>query len=189
MSPTSTSPLDRLAPRTQLVLVVALAVLACGWGVGMLVLQHRLVDMELAGRSFGGLASLFAGGSSRGTAWPGWAAAFFFVAAVLRIARGRPEPPAGRPRGGGEWTVSGMRAALRREYRLVRVALGAVDLLAMFDLGRAAVYVVASLTGDALARSDVVTVCVEAAGLVAAAVALTAWVLIFRRQLETWGAL
>jgi hypothetical protein len=82
-----------------------------------------------------------------------------------------------------------MRAALRREFRLVRAGLALVDLLAMFDAGRAAAYAIATATGDDVARADVVTVGIEAAGLVAAAAALTWWMLAFRRQLETWGAL
>jgi hypothetical protein len=180
-----TSLLDRLPPRAQLALVIIAALLAVGWGVGMLVLQHRLLEMEADGRVFSGVAAFFADGSSWATAWPGWAAAFFFLLSALRLVRGSPEPPAG----GERRTVTAMRSALRREYRLVRLGLGVVDVLAMFDLARAVAYAVASLTGDDVARASVVTVGVEAFGLLAAAVVLTWWMLAFRRQLETWGAL
>lgn len=180
--------LDRLPPRAQLVLVVLLSLLACGWGVGMLVLQHRLVERQQRGEALGAVSSFFADGSSWGTAWPGWAAAFFFLLSLVRLMRGSPEPPAGRPRG-GSWTAAEMRAALRREYRAVRVGLAVVDVLAMLDVGRALAYLVASLTGDAVARGDVVVVGVEAGGLVCAAVVLTLWMLRFRAQLESWGAL
>jgi hypothetical protein len=178
------SAVDRLPPRAQIALVVAVSLLAVGWGVGMLVLQHRLVEMQQEARPLGAVGSFFAEGSSWSTAWPGWAAAFFFALSLLRLVRGSPEPPLGRSQ-----TVAGMRSALRREYRVVRIALAVVDVVAMFDLGRALAYGVASATGDHVARSDVLTVGFEAAGLVAAAVVLTAWMLRFRTQLEGWGAL
>lgn len=180
--------LDRLPPRAQLVLVIGVSLLACGWGVGMLVLQHHLRDQQARGQVLGAVASFFADGSSWTTAWPGWAAAFFFALSLLRLLRGSPEPPAGRPRG-GSWTVTEMRVALRREYRVVRIALALVDLLAMLDLGRALAYAIAAATGDGVARSDVLTVGFEAGGFVLAATVLTAWMLRFRAQLESWGAL
>ncbi len=175
---------DRLPPRAQLALVVALLLLACGWGVGMLVLQHRLVERQQAGETLGAVPSFFADGSAWTTAWPGWAAAFFFLLSLLRLLRGAPEPPAGRAR-----SVQEMRHALRREFRAVRVGLALVDVLAMLDAGRAVAYGVAAATGDALARADVLAVAVEAGGLLCAAVVLTIWMLRFRGQLEAWGAL
>jgi hypothetical protein len=187
VSTSTTSLLDRLPPRAQLALVFLVVLLAGGWGAGMLYLQHRLLEIEANGRALNGVATFFADGSSWATAWPGWAAAFFFLLSVLRLVRGRPEPPAGRP--GREWTVAQMRAALRREFRLVRLGLAFVDVLAMFDAGRATAYAIAAGTGDATARASLVTVGVEAGGLVCAALALTWWMLAFRRQLETWGAL
>jgi hypothetical protein len=181
----TTSRLDRLPPRAQLALVLFVGLLAGGWGVGMLVLQHRLLEMQAEGRDLPGIADLFADGSSRSTAWIGWAAAFFFLLAVLRVVGGRPEPPAG----GEKQSVGEMRAALRREYRSVRIVLGVVDVVAMFDAARALAYAIGSATGDDVARANVVVVGVEAAGLVCAAAMLTWWMLAFRRQLETWGAL
>ena len=185
MSTPTTSLLDRLTPRAQLVLVVCVGLLAAGWGVGMLVLQHRLLEMEAEGRYLGGVPGFFADGSTWSTAWIGWAAAFFFLLSLVRVARGRPEPPVG----GEKQTVAQMRASLRREYRMVRLGLAVVDVLAMFDAGRAIAYAVASFTGDDVARASVLVVGVEAGGLVCAAALLTAWMLVFRRQLETWGAL
>jgi len=184
----TTSLLDRLPPRAQLALVCVVALLSVGWGAGMLALQHRLLEMEADGRVLNGIAGFFADGSSRATAWPGWAAAFLFLLSVLRLLRGSPEMPAGRP-SGKEWTVAEMRRALRREYRTVRLGLALVDLLAMFDAGRAAVYAIATATGDDVARANVVIVGVEALGLLVAAAMLTWWMLAFRRQLENWGAL
>jgi hypothetical protein len=182
--PVRTAWIDRLPPRAQLALVVLVTAIAGGWGVGTLVLQHRLVEMQQRGTALNALESFFADGSSWSTAWPGWAAAFFFFFSVLRLMRGNPEPPAGRHRG-----VAEMRAALRREYRVVRLALALLDLLAMLDLGRALTYGIASATGDAVARSDVLTVAAESGGLICAALLLTAWMLRFRAQLESWGAL
>lgn len=185
-APSTTSTLDRLPPRAQLVLVGVVALLAAGWGVGMLVLQHRLLEMEANGRNLSGVAGFFADGSSHLTAWPGWAAAFFFFLSALRLARGTPEMPAGL---GRETSVGEMRRALRREFRAVRLGLAAVDVLAMFDAARAVAYAIASATGDEVARASLVTVGVEAGGLVVAAATLTWWMLAFRRQLETLGAL
>jgi hypothetical protein len=71
----------------------------------------------------------------------------------------------------------------------VRLGLAVVDVVATFDAARCVVYVIASGTGDDVARASLVTVGVEAAGFVCAAAALTWWMLAFRRQLETWGAL
>jgi hypothetical protein len=181
---TDASPVDRLPPRAQIALVGVVSLLAVGWGVGTLVLQHRLVEMQAQGQVLNPVASFFADGSTWSTAWPGWAAAFFFLLSFLRLTSGSPEPPVGRAQ-----SVAGMRAALRREYRVVRVALAVVDVVAMFDLGRALAYSLATATGDHVARSDVVTVGVEAGGLLCAALVLTAWMLRFRTQLENWGAL
>ena len=188
MSTSTTSPLDRLPPRAQLALLGVTVLLAAGWGAGMLRLQHRLLEMEADGRVLHGVPGFFADGSSWATAWPGWAAAFFFLLSVVRLLRGNPEPPVGRP-SGKEWTVAEMRSALRREFRLVRVGLAIVDVLALFDAGRAAAYAIATATGDDVARSNLITVGVEAGGLVCAAAVLTWWMLAFRRQLLRWGAL
>jgi hypothetical protein len=185
VSPSEASLLDRLPPRAQLALVIVVVLFAAGWGTGMLVLQHRLLEMEANGRVLTGVPGFFADGSSRATAWIGWAAAFFFLLSLLRLLRGNPEPPAG----GEKRTAAAMRAALRREFRVVRLVLALVDVLAMFDSGRAVAYAIASGTGDDVARANLVVVGVEAGGLVFAAVLLTAWMLAFRRQLETWGAL
>ena len=185
MSSSEASLLDRLPPRAQLALVVVVVLLAAGWGTGMLVLQHRLLEMEADGRVLSGVPGFFADGSSRATAWIGWAAAFFFLLSLLRLVRGNPEPPAG----GEKRSAAEMRAALRREFRLVRLVLGLVDLLAIFDAGRAVAYAIATGTGDDVARANLVMVGVETGGLVVAAALLTAWMLAFRRQLETWGAL
>jgi len=176
--------IDRLPPRAQLALVVLIGVLAAGWGTASLVLQHRLVEMQQQGRVLGAVEAFFADGSSWATAWPGWAAAFFFLLSVLRLLRGNPEPPLGRAQ-----SVHAMRTSLRREYRVVRVALALVDVLAMLDLGRLGAYVVGTVTGDAVARADVLTVAAESLGLLCAAVLLTVWMLRFRAQLESWGAL
>lgn len=176
--------LDRLPPRAQLALVLVLTLFAGGWGVGALVLQHRLVEMRGRGEDAGALGSFFADGSTWSTAWPGWVAAFFFALSLLRLVRGSPEPPIGR----GE-SVHDMRTSLRREYRVVRVGLAVVDVLAMLDLGRLLAYAIAAATGDAVARDDLLTVAWEAAGLLLAATLLTLWMLRFRSQLESWGAL
>src|SRR3979490_326804 len=82
--PARTAWIDRLPPRAQLALVVLVTLFAGGWGVGTLVLQHRLVEMQQHGTPLNPLAAFFADGSSWNTAWPGWAAAFFFFFSVLR---------------------------------------------------------------------------------------------------------
>lgn len=180
--------LDRLHPVGRVIVVWALAVLAVGAGVGTLLAQRRFSAELSSGADLNVVATLLGDGSSPRTAWPGWVAAAFFGAAVLRLWRGRPEPPAGRPPG-GRWTVADIRSALRREFAVVRTAIIAVGLVALLDAARAAVYVVAAVTGDHVAQSTVVATLVEAAGLVAAASVLTLWGVLFARLLERWGAL
>lgn len=180
--------LDRLHPVGRVVVVWMVTALAVGVGVGTLLAQRRLSAELSAGADLNVVATLLGDGSTPRTAWPGWVAAAFFGVAVLRLWRGRPEPPAGRPPS-GRWTVADIRSALRREFGAVRAAIIAVGLVALVDTARATVYVVAALTGDQVARSTVVATAVEAIGLVAAASVLTLWGVLFARLLERWGAL
>jgi hypothetical protein len=180
--------LDRLHPVGRVIVVWMVTVLAMGTGVGTLLAQRRFSAELSSGADLNVVATLLGDGSTPRTAWPGWVAAAFFGVAVLRLWRGRPEPPAGRPPG-GRWTVADIRSALRREFSAVRAATITVGLVALVDAARAAVYVVAAASGDQVARSTVVATLVEAAGLVAAASVLTLWGVLFVRLLERWGAL
>jgi len=180
--------LGRLHPVQRMVLLWVLAAAAVGIGVAALVSQRHFGAELSSGADLNVVATLLGDGSSPRTAWPGWLATVFFGLAVIRLWRGRPEPPAGRPPG-GRWTAADIRSALRREYAAVRTAIVVLGLIALVDGGRAAVYGVAAVSGDVTARSSVVATVVEAVGLVAAAVTLTLWGVVFARLLERWGAL
>jgi hypothetical protein len=176
--------LRRLAPVPRLALVIIVAAACVAFGMWSLSVQHHFAAQAGGGR----VATLLARGSSAATAWEGWAAALFFLAALLRLRRGAPEPPAGR-RPVEELTAGQLRAGLLREYTVVRAGLVVVCAVSLIDVARAARYLVAGVSGDALARSSLVATLVEAAGLVVAAVVLGLWAGTFRQQLDRMGAL
>jgi hypothetical protein len=180
--------LGRLHPGQRMVVLWVLVAAAVGIGVATLAGQRHFAAELSSGADLNVIATLLGDGSSPRTAWPGWLAAVFFSLALLRLWRGRPEPPAGRPPS-GRWTAADIRSALRREYAAVRTAIIVLGLVALVDGGRALVYGVAAASGDAIARGSVVATVVEAVGLVVAAVMLTLWGVVFARLLERWGAL
>ncbi|HEY8755108.1 MAG TPA: hypothetical protein VIN65_01985 [Candidatus Dormibacteraeota bacterium] len=163
-----------------LILAAACVVL----GVEALAIQHHYAALTGGGR----LASLLAQGSTAATAWEGWAAALFFLVALLRLRREAPEPPVGRTPL-EDLTAGQMRAGLVREYTVVRVGLCVLGAVALTDSARAARYLVAAASGDTVARTSLVPTVLEAAGLVVAAAVLAMWAGSFRRQLERVGAL
>ena len=179
--------LDRFGRGVRLLWLAAVLVVAGAVGIATLALQRHFAGEQSAGADLGVVSSVLADGSSARTAWPGWLAAFLFLLSLLRLTRGRPEPPAGHEPQGG-WTATAMRRALLREYASVRLALVIVAFVAAVDAGRAAVYSVAAIGGDAVARGSLGGVLVEAGGLVAAAAALAVWAWLFARRLTTWGA-
>jgi hypothetical protein len=180
--------LGRLHPVQRMALLWLVASGAVGIGVAALAGQRHFAAELSSGADLNVVETLLGDGSSPRTAWPGWLAAAFFGLALLRLWRGRPEPPAGRPPG-GRWTAADIRSALRREYAAVRTAIIVLAVVALVDGARAAVYGVAAASGDAVAQGSVLPTVVEATGLVAAAVMLTLWGLLFARLLERWGAL
>jgi len=180
--------LGRLRPVWRVLILWALAIAAVGVGIAALAGQRHFAAELSSGADLNVVATLLGDGSSPRTAWPGWLAAAFFGLALLRLWRGRPEPPAGRPPG-GRWTAADIRSALRREFGAVRAAIIVLALVALVDFARALVYGVAAVSGDATARGSVMATVVEAVGLVVAAVMLTLWGVVFAGLLERWGAL
>ena len=171
-------------PRLRGFVVVAVVALALVSGGAALRLEEHYSDLA-GSEELNWLGTALANGSSIRTAWVGWAAAVLFGYSTVRVLRGRPEPP----RVGAGASVSAMRASMRRELNLVRFALTAVGLVAALDVGRAVVFAIAALNGNALARDRIVWVLVEAAGLVAASAVLTVWCAAFRQQCRNLGAL
>jgi len=167
--------------------LLAVAV-AAGWGFAALVIHEHELDLREAGNALSPMGTLFADASSPLTAWPGWAIAAILGLSAARLRRGGLEPPAGRsnPR---EQTATELRAGLRREYAGARWALVALGVLTLADLARLAVSGVSALISVAGAGDGLVWMGVEAGGLVAATIALIAWLLSFRGQLERIGAL
>jgi hypothetical protein len=168
--------------RAALLAVVGVA--AAVLGARSLTVQH-LFAAEVGG---GRVATLLARGSSAATAWEGWAAAVFFLIALVRLRRGAPEPPAGRTPV-EELTATQLRAGLVREYTAVRIGLVILSVVALIDSARAARYLAAALSGDGLARASLAATLVEACGLVVATVILGMWARTFRDQLDRVGAL
>jgi hypothetical protein len=177
--------LDR-APRLARVAAAGLVVaIAIGWGVAALALHEHEVSLRAAGAALSPIGRLFADASSPLTVWPGWVAAALFALSASRLRHGPVEPPTG-PRGS---SVARLRAGLRREYLLARIALVFVTLLALLDLGRLMVSGVASMHSMDHAAIGLGWMVAEAAGFVAAAAALLLWVVSFRDQLGRLGAL
>jgi hypothetical protein len=168
----------------RVALVVVVGVAGAALGAWSLTVQHHFAAEAGGGR----VAILLAQGSSVATAWEGWAAAVFFLVALIRLRRGAPEPPAGRTPI-EELTTRQLRAGLVREYTAVRVGLVVLCVVSLVDSSRAARYVAAALSGDRLARASLTATLVEACGLVVATVILGMWAGTFRDQLERMGAL
>ena len=157
---------------------------AAGFGVLCLRAQEHYTTEQARGAVLSPITGLLADGSGARTVWIGYVAALFFAGAVLRLVLGPEEPPVGGPR----QSAAAMRGALRAEYRVIRVAQIVVGGVAVLDVGRAVVYVVAGRVGHQVARDDVGWVAAEALGVVLAAAALRLWVGVFRRHLERMGA-
>jgi hypothetical protein len=174
----------RLPPALRVIVPLIIGAACVVLGVESLAIQHHYAGHPGAGR----LATLLGHGSSAATAWAGWAAALFFLVALLRLHRDAPEPPAGRTPV-EELTAGQLRAGLVREYTVVRAGLVILTTVALADAARAARYLVAAASGDAVARSSLVATLVEAAGLAVAAVVLAMWAGTFRQQLDRVGAL
>jgi hypothetical protein len=167
------------------VLVSLLVGLVCvAAGVASLAVQQHFASQSGGGR----IATLLAHGSSAATAWEGWVAAVFFLAALLRLRRGAPEPPGGRTPV-EEQTAGQLRAGLVREYTMVRAGLVTLCAVSVIEAARAARYVLAAVSADQVARTSLAATLVEAAGLLAATVVLALWASSFRAQLDRVGAL
>jgi hypothetical protein len=175
--------IHRLPSALRVVVPLILAAACVLLGVELLSIQHHFAAHPGGGR----LAALLAQGSSAATAWEGWAAALFFLVALLRLRRHAPEPPAGRTPIEDQ-TAGQLRAGLLREYTVVRIGLSILGAVALVDVARAARYLVAAASGDTVARTSLVATLVEAAGLAVAAAVLAMWAGSFRQQLERVGA-
>lgn len=174
----------RLPPVARVVVPLVIGVGCITFGAWLLTVQHHYAAQTIDGR----VATLLARGSSAATAWEGWAAAVFFLLALIRLRRGAPEPPAGRTPV-EQLTLQQLRSGLVREYTVVRVGLVVLCIVSLVDAARAARYVVAATSGDALARTSLPATLVEAAGLVVATVVLGLWAGSFREQLQRMGAI
>jgi hypothetical protein len=179
--------LARLPLSARFAAILVAVALAAAWGVIALRLHFRYAELQAGGTVLEPLPRLFADGASALTAWPGWAAALLFAISAWRLKRAGPEPPAGRG-DPAAMSIAALRAGLRREYGVSRIALVAVSILALIDLGRLAATAIAA-TGNATARIGLGWMVVEAGGLVAAASVLTLWAREFQIQLDQIGAL
>jgi hypothetical protein len=178
-------------PRRMLALSILLVVvIAATVGVGGTLLvrvQHHFAAGIANGGHVGALGTLLGRGSGPATAAAGWVAALLFCVALVRLQRGPLEPPAGT-RPVERQSVSQLRRGLRREYTIIRVALVIVLLVAALDVARLLAMTVAVQRGDRLLSGALGITAVEAAGLVAATVALGLWARSFGRRLQQLGA-
>ena len=180
--------LDR-GPLVLRCVVVAIAAAACGLAGTLLVRLHQTLAAQLAAHvALNPLQTLIATGSSVRTAWPGWVAALCFAAAVFRLRRGAPEPPAGRG-SPDRLSLTQLRAGLRHEYAAVRCALVGVWLCAAVDLARTVASVIAAQSGDRNVEAAIPWTAVEAAGYVVAALVLAVWASTFGAEVRRLGAL
>jgi hypothetical protein len=169
--------------------VVAIAAVACGVAGTLLVRLHQTLAAQLAAHmALNPLQTLIATGSSLRTLWPGWVAAVCFAAALLRLRHGATEPPPGRT-AVEDQTLSQLRAGLRREYRIVRLVLVVVGLLAAVDVARAVASIIAVQAGDGQISRTMPATLVEALGYVVAAVVLAVWARAFGAEVRRLGAL
>jgi hypothetical protein len=174
----------RLPSPLRVIVLLALGAGCVVLGVLSLDIQHHYAEQVGSGR----LVTLLGQGSTVATAWEGWAAALFFLAALIRLRRGGPEPPAGRTPI-EDLTAGQLRAGLVREYTIVRVGLVILSAVSLGDAARAARYIVAAASGDDLARGSLVATLIQACGLAVAAVVLALWAGSFRAQLDRVGAI
>ena len=180
--------LDR-GPLALRCVAVAVAAAACGVAGTFLVRLHQSLAAQLASHvTLNPVQTLIADGSSARTLWPGWVAAVCFAAALVRLRRGATEPPAGRGAVENQ-TLSQLRGGLRREYRVVRIALVIVCLLAAVDVARAVASLMAAQAGDERIATAMQATVIEALGYVAAAAVLAAWARAFGGEVRRLGAL
>jgi hypothetical protein len=176
--------LHRLPAPLRLLVALLVGCACVAAGVASLAVQQHFAAESGSGR----IATLLAHGSSAATAWEGWAAAVFFLAALLRLRRGAPEPPGGRTPV-EEQTAGQLRAGLVREYTIVRAGLVILCVVSVIEASRAARYILAAASGDGVARTSLAATLAEAAGLLAATMVLALWASAFRSQLHHVGAL
>ena len=169
-------------------LAVVIAAAACGVAGTLLVRLHETLASQLAAHvALNPVETLIATGSSVRTLWPGWVAALCFAAAVLRLRHGATEPPPGRTAVEHQ-TLGQLRAGLRREFRIVRVALVIVLLFAAVDAARAVAGLIAA-SSDKEISSTMPATLAEALGYVVAALVLAAWARAFGTEVRRLGAL
>jgi hypothetical protein len=114
-------------------------------------------------------------------------AAICFAAAVIRLRRGAPEPPAGRV-SPDQLTLGQLRAGLRHEYVVVRCALVVVLLFAAIDVARMAASIIAAQSGDRGVGNALPWTAIEAVGYAVAALVLALWASTFGAEVRRLGA-
>jgi hypothetical protein len=169
-------------------IAVVIAAAACGVAGTLLVRLHQTLAAQLDARvALNPVQTLIATGSSMRTLWPGWVAALCFGAAVLRLRHGATEPPPGRT-AVEKQTLGQLRAGLRREYWIVRVAFVVVLLFAAVDAARTIASLIAESTDREIATTMPATIA-EALGYIVAALVLAAWAHAFGTEVRRLGAL
>jgi hypothetical protein len=157
-------------------------------GVGSFLLQTQFASSYDAGHRLSGWQNFLRLGAPWQALVPVLLAGLLATIGAARLSRTEPEPPLHLGR--QEASSAGqLRAAMRIERRVVRIAFLAMSGLAGMVLVRVVVYSVLALAGNALARSTLVGVAVELGVWALAWVAVWNWNRVYRARMEGWGVL
>jgi hypothetical protein len=179
----------RRAPLAVRITAVVVCAVAAGIaGTELARLQEHFAALLVSGAPLSSFQSLLAHGSTAATAAAAWLAAVLFSVALLRLRREPLEPPAGTKPVEAQ-TPAQLRSGLRREYRLIRVALIVVLLVAATDVSRAMTLTAVIAGRNSVLSDSFAATLVEASGLAIAAAVLAWWAKNFAPRLEQLGVL
>ncbi len=177
----------RLVLRPRVLLLVGTGLVAgVTVGLGSLLLQIHYSALYQRGAALNAWENMFRLGAPWQALIPVAAAAALALIGAWRLPTTRPEPTLGLGRGEPR-SASELRRGLRRERAGVRALYLAFSLLSAAVAVRLAVYAIAAMSGQVVARTSLAGVALEVVvwGLCWAAVAF--WVRRYREQLDGWG--
>ncbi len=168
--------------------ITAGASLVLGLAVGTVsfVLQSRFASSYDAGHRLAGWQNFLRLGAPWQALVPVLLAGLLATIGAARLSRTQPEPPL-HLGGPGVSSAGQLRAAMRTERRVVRIAFLAMSGLVGMVLVRVLVYCALALAGNSLARSTLVGVSVELGVWALSWLAVWNWSRVYRTRMEGWG--
>ncbi len=149
-------------------------------------LQSYFTARYESGAVLGGWANFL----RQGAPWPALVPAALAGGLALigwyRLSSARPEPTIGLPRL-EQVSTSKLRGALRRERRVVVLALDVITALVVLAAARIPVYTMLALSGSQLARSTLLGVWLDGAGWVLCGGCFLLWKRRYLSTLDSWG--